>query len=553
MLLFVTLAIGAVTSNVFGQEVTTDAKPINPVFEGNRMLQEYVDLVQSGSIESAWMHWSPYARLRSERLGIEYDGISIKADLNSPLVKLSRFRPAIQLKSGGLLDSTYLRLRIEGKLKGEISVYHYYVRRFDNYPWLTFPQDYVTQGWEMRESRYFRFYISPSQEKYANGMTIESLDSFVDSLGILLSIPSERMELLAKEKIDYYFCTDEQEVQRITGVAVRGFYDLASDALITSALPHFHEVAHLMVNFRFQSMPLTTLPLLREGMATYLGGRATRAPSALLDMASYLYRLEVVDVESLLELMAFHTDVDASISYSASGLFVMSLVDVFGMDAVLGAYLELSGNLDETRQLSAADIRAIFERHCGTSWQDIIERFETKYVSGEFHGAGGDVYLRPGLGGLAASDSAGLVKVGSASDPSGNGAETARFKTIRNLTLIESDGRIFVRARPDRAGELSMTIFYGKLEENIFPASELFEEQFADGPEFQGYRFGLRFDEHEAGLYDYATSTLLSKFLTSFNPSSPYFNSADSTVSFSFPLSLTADVSPLNESKILSR
>lgn len=526
---------------------------VNPVFEGNRMLQEYIELVQEGNLESARMHWSPYAHARAGRLGIHYDGISIKADLNSPLIKLSRFHPQIVLKSGGRLDSTFLRLQVQARHNGETSSYQYYAIWLDGYPWLTFPQDYVAQGWPTQESRYFRFHINPGMQKYVNPIAIESLDRFVESLCKKLDISKKRMRTLAEKKIDYYYCADEQEVERITGAPVRGLYDLAADALITSALPHYHEVTHLLINYRLQSMPLTTLPLLREGMATYLGGRSTSSPSGLMDMGAYLYRLEVVDIDSLLELMAFHTDIDASISYSAAALFMKSLVETYGMDKTLDCYLELSGNLDKTRQLSSDSIRQVFENRLGASWENITKRFQTRYISGAFHNEAPDVYLRPGLSGLAAGDSTRLSQMGLASDPLDEHVRESLFKTLRNVTLIQSGNRVFVRARPDNTGGLKATILFGKLDSTVFPASVLFEEQFNNSPAFQGYRFGVRFDKHEAGVYDYATSTLLAKFLTSFDPSAPYFSVADSTVSFSFPLTLVKNVSPLNAPIILSR
>ncbi len=534
-------------------EADSVARPVNPIFQGNTMLQEYIDLVQDRNFESARMQWSPYAHSRSVRLGIQYEGISIKADLNSPLVKLARFHPVITPRAASLLDSAYLNFQIQARQGVDVSTYQYYGVRIDGYTWLTFPQDYIAKDWITKETRFFRFHISPTRDAYVNEIAIKSLDNFVDSLAVILDVSPERMKTLASEKIDYYFCADEQEVERITGVAVRGLYDLAADALVTSALPHYHEVAHLMVNFRLQSMPLTTIPLFREGIATYLGGRSTSSPSALLDMAAYLYRLDVVFVDSLLELMAFHEDMDASISYSAAGLFIKSLVDSFGMNAVLDIYRELSGNLDQTKEMSLVDIRESMENRFSSKWEEISENFKEKYVSGEFHNHGADVYLRPGLSGLATGDSTKLSQIGLASDPLEENVETSRFKTIRNVTLIEAARRVYVRALPDRAGELNTTIFFGKLTPEDLPASELFEEQFKGATEFKNYRFSLRFDGHEAGIYDYATSTLIAKYLTSFTPEAPYFDATDSTVSFSFPLSLVKDVSPLNDPVILSQ
>jgi hypothetical protein len=54
----------------------------------------------------------------------------------------------------------------------------------------------------------------------------------------------------------------------------------------------------------------------------------------------------------------------------------------------------------------------------------------------------------------------------------------------------------------------------------------------------QGYRFAVRFDRNEVGLYDYATSHMLAKYIWGISPSTDYYDEADNIVRFRFSCEL---------------
>jgi len=64
--------------------------------------------------------------------------------------------------------------------------------------------------------------------------------------------------------------------------------------------------------------------------------------------------------------------------------------------------------------------------------------------------------------------------------------------------------------------------------------SVLFTEQFDDRRPFEGYRYAVRFDENEAGLYDYATNRLLAKYIWGISPSEEYFDRESRTIAVKF-------------------
>lgn len=524
--LFILLALGGINPETAAQSADPTGgqkvEPANPVYSANTMLKEYLELIEQGNLESAEQYWLPSARQRAARLGITYEGIPIKADLNSPVMKSAKMNPNIELKIGVRRENGFFTLGVLAGRGGEPVKYQYHAVERDGYVWLTFAQDYVAYDWREVESKFFRFHISPFRSRYFNKIAVASLDRFVDSIGRELGINRARMKQLAREKFDYYFCADDVELKRITGVEVRGIHDLASDAIITSVFPHYHEVAHALVSYRLQNLPLTTLPFLREGLATYLGGRANRSPASLLGMAAYLFRHEVVSVDSLLELIAFHADHDASIAYSGSALFINSLVDRFGFDRVLDLYLGLSGDFVKTAAIRSEDVRREARKHFSVNWGELLANFKENYVSGDFSQTDDYQRIRP-----------------ETEWPENQGRPGRRGPQETSVSLPGAEisiigQRIFVRGLSNGSETPKGTVFLGSGRDMELLASDLFEEQFEERP-FPGRRFAIRFDQYEAGLYDYATSTLVAKYISSFDPGSAYFNAEDTTVSFSFP------------------
>jgi hypothetical protein len=77
-LLFVILLILGSSNLTLAQE-----KPDE--ITATELISYYFDLFLSGNYESAAQLWEPTALERATRLGIEYDGIPVKPDCNSPV------------------------------------------------------------------------------------------------------------------------------------------------------------------------------------------------------------------------------------------------------------------------------------------------------------------------------------------------------------------------------------------------------------------------------------------------------------------------------------
>src|SRR5205085_9071867 len=137
--------------------------------------------------------------------------------------------------------------------------YYFYKGKFID------PSVYFSRGWLTKESKYFIFKIS--EPKYFNQYCIDKLDDFVDKMADSLELSQVERSLLQKEKIYYFFCKDEKEVQTLSGYRSKGQAVLAFDEVITAYQTHFHEVSHLLMNYKLKNLGLFTLPFFIECFA----------------------------------------------------------------------------------------------------------------------------------------------------------------------------------------------------------------------------------------------------------------------------------------------
>jgi hypothetical protein len=78
--------------------------------------------------------------------------------------------------------------------------------------------------------------------------------------------------------------------------------------------------------------------------------------------------------------------------------------------------------------------------------------------------------------------------------------------------------------------------------------SLLFNEHFMGAVPFEGYRYGVRIDQNEAGVYDYAGNILTGKFILGISGSDHYYDTLSNTVTVRFRKSLFGRLPPGPES-----
>jgi hypothetical protein len=308
----------------------------------------------------------------AHRLGIEYQGMACKNlisyDLEDSLKQL--------IKQKRLQYSIILETPVQG--------YTHLVLRFDRYSLsrdfyflnqqVVSPFAYFSRHWWTRESKYFRFILSDTT--LFNSYCIRQLELFVSDMATRLGFEQPEIQTLQENKIFYFLCRDEDEIERITGFRTRGMYSLAYDAIITTYNAHYHELLHLLINFKLHHLSLYSHPFLQEGLAVAYGGRGGLNWRVALPMGRFLINSQFVDATTLLNCQDF-LQLDASLSYPVAGLYTRFLMDTMGSDFYLELYREHNGTADDpaVRQILPAELPAnsIFRSYLSySSKQEVI-------------------------------------------------------------------------------------------------------------------------------------------------------------------------------------
>jgi hypothetical protein len=208
------------------------------------------------------------------------------------------------------------------------------------------PLTYFTWNWKKQSGKYFDFLIS--DEKLFNSYCIDKLDEFVDSTAKLLQYSDEDIKLLKDKKILYVFCSNSDEITNITGSVSRGRYLSEVDAVVTIYTCHFHEVAHLLLNYKIKENSLYPVPFLQEGFAVATGGRGGQNNNVLNDVGYYIARYNYANYKPLFETDNFFKE-DASISYPLAGIFSKFLLTTLNIPDYLSFYNQVK--VDTTQKL----------------------------------------------------------------------------------------------------------------------------------------------------------------------------------------------------------
>jgi len=487
------------------------------------MMTDYFDMILFGNYEPARALWLDGCTRKAGRLGIEYESIPIKADMNSPVIyDFERLRPFLPdaLYENAVVDSGLIRWRFGAYLESEEITHDYYLYLDNGYFWFVPPYYKATMDWPVTESRYFRFHIKPGLDSLTNELAVKSLDSLVDRLAERIAIPSERLDLLAREKLDYYLCADADEVSRLTGRKERGIYDPAFDAVITSFMPHFHEVALFLVNFKLQKLPPATVPSLRGGLAAWLGGRWQRAPEVVLDFGEYILKYDVIALDSVLDPGGLTDPVNAEIAFPISAWLAEYLATSLGLDKFFELYRELSGDFRTVAALPGGEIKEMIIAATGTSWENFLADFH-EHVDA-CGGECGLIYPGRVRTDRPLVDSGGL-----------------KIAASKKWLQVEYDVRDSVNRE--------ITVLFGPADDMHGKRSILFSDQFGDRIPYESWRYGLKLDKNEIGLYDYATNRIIAKYVDDFAGKSDYFDNGENRVRAHFERSLIDGSLPDNE------
>jgi hypothetical protein len=210
------------------------------------------------------------------------------------------------------------------------------------------PITYFTKDWTQIESKHFNFIISDTT--LFNSYCILNLENYFTQTAELLELSEDQLKTIEQEKIYYFLCKDEGEIKKNTGFRTRGMYILAYDYVVTTFNAHYHELMHLLINYKLQTLPLFTHPFLQEGFAVAFGGRGGKEPNIILNLGLLLDISRMLDHSSLLSKKGFY-EFDISLSYPMSGLYNLFLFEQLGLEGYLKLYKKYSGTSDEVEKI----------------------------------------------------------------------------------------------------------------------------------------------------------------------------------------------------------
>lgn len=294
---------------------------------------------------------NPVELERSERLGIKYTGVKnkflISFDIDEQMKEnIRQGAYKYELRTGDL-GNNYT------KVDFSVPAINYKKTFYFQHSGFIDPAIYYTRNWQVKESKYFIYRLS--EPRYFNDYCMKKLDEFVDRVADTLGFTTEEKALFEKEKIYYIFCKDENEVEAITGFKARGMYVTAFDEIVTSYNTHYHELAHLLINYKLKNLSLYTLPFFLEGFAVAMGGRGGLAPRVVTDVGYYLQKTAMLSYDSILTNDKFYNE-DASITYAVSGLYNTFLLNEIGGKQYLELYKKVNGDLSFVQNIKAEDI-----------------------------------------------------------------------------------------------------------------------------------------------------------------------------------------------------
>ncbi len=470
----------------------------------------YVDAVLSEDWPAAEALWLPDEVALSKRLNIEFTAVPLKVDCTSPLLEHRNAITSgavIYAVSDSAISDTVVAKIVEIR-SGASAVRHTYLLIATHDGWrLTSPIYHLTRSWPEVETRFTR--IRCPDQSMLNSYAIEALDAFIDSLGTLFYFEPKHWVRLGREKIEYYLA-DRDVIKTLTDYDAHGMTYLPLDAILSSHLPHDHELTHALITFRLRELSMYTLPALQEGVAVAYGGRWGKTPGVIMHLGAFVLKSELMTVEDILTYQGFNSDA-SDLSYALGGLFTRCLIESIGFPKFTILYRRLSGPQEYTRSLNVHEIHKAVEESTNQPWELFIPSCMEREA---------EVFSHRGI------DPCDSI-------PEGEEVWTNTAPLTGDSLSITADSfYYYIKASGERAGTRvgfliqDLTQFYQPIYR-----SRLYTEQFPDDP-YDGQIIGIVFDSLEAGVYDYRTDMLLAKFASGFSQGESIWDPANRVIRF---------------------
>ncbi len=475
------------------------------------ILRKYIGHLENREWSRARDCWYREDIAKSERLGITYSGVPMKIDCASPLLSaIGGLRAGmVKIEISSLPQSDTTARVIVTLSYGDQKVQVPYYTISDGKGWrIVSPLTLLTADWPIYSGEYTRIHCVDST--LYNAYAASALNRDIAAIGKKLGLTDENFDRLRSAKIDYYLCNENQFMQ-LTGYNAHGLTVLPFDAVVTRHLPHPHELVHLLINYSLGELPLYEVPFMQEGLAVAYGGRWGKSPAVIKQLGFTILDNEMFTLEDILTYDDFYNKIGTpDISYPIAGIFVEMLIDQVGIDKFKALYRDLAGTETEIRKFSRAEIIAKIERDTGLLWDNLIRLFDEQWPRYEYSG------LLPGGNGEFNPHDENAYSVTNKVYRIAKSSDMYRFEI--DFTDSQTAGALLFHDR-DGSDRVSASNLYNDL---------------VPGVPYEGWEYGIVFDQNEVGLYDFRTNTLLAKYVLSFAPDRGYINDEDESPMYLF-------------------
>jgi hypothetical protein len=354
------------------------------------VFREYVDAVMAGDRERAASFWRTEDVAAASRLAITREGGALKLDDDSPLWRLApefrggtatyKFGPVEALSVGPFAGQRTLTFR--GYVGSDRLIDQYLFQRGGARGWsLASGERWLAEQGPRSTGRYVTvFERRPGYPWTLPPHLVANLDAAVAHMAGRLDLGSDRLDLLAREKLHYLLVAPDV-VSYLARAETVGYANRQVDMVVTSHPHHAHELAHLLVDVWLGSTTAATLPLLQEGLATHLGGRSGRAGRVLDRVGRAILADGTVTLADLLTARGFRRH-SADLAYPAAGVFAGFLLDGYGSDGLRAACRAVSGSPGDVAGWSAGEVGRRLGDAVGVSWPVLAARFADHLDSG---------------------------------------------------------------------------------------------------------------------------------------------------------------------------
>lgn len=238
----------------------------------------------------------------------------------------------------------------------------------------------ITRGIEERWTRFELdgVVVLASQPELVYPAALERTSEFMEELLERFDEDGRIRAELSADPIRYIFAPGPMDVQLFTGIDTDGMALVEHGIVVSRRFPHEHELAHMVAHRALAPRETSgTAPLIREGLASYLGGSRGRTPAVTLALGDSYLDLRLCVPSLLLSSDEFYAGwLDPGVAYAVAARWVQFLIESRGWERFARLYWLLTATPSQIDAMPASSVLLQIQGVYETSWSELSADFE---------------------------------------------------------------------------------------------------------------------------------------------------------------------------------